>query len=97
MLSLPFAPYIADGLGRKMGTAIGCSLVVAGALIQALTKENPDSTRDAMFYVGRMIMGFGSNIANSTCPLLITEVSHPRHRAQMTTIVRLFVLGQNYG
>lgn len=87
ILSLPIAPYLADGLGRKKGTAFGCACVVIGALIQALTKQDP-SARDAMFYVGRIIMGFGSNIANATCPLLITEVSHPRHRGKMTTIVR---------
>jgi hypothetical protein len=87
ILSLPLAPYLADGLGRKKGTAFGCACVVAGALIQALVKENA-SSRDAMFYCGRIIMGFGSNIANATCPLLITEVSHPRHRGKMTTIVR---------
>lgn len=39
-----------------------------------------------MFLAGRFIMGMGSNISNATCPLLITEVSHPRHRGRVTTI-----------
>ncbi|KAM0547499.1 hypothetical protein ACHAPJ_010372 [Fusarium lateritium] len=31
---LLFAPYVADGLGRKKGTAIGCIIVIVGALMQ---------------------------------------------------------------
>lgn len=39
-------------------------------------------------------MGMGSNISNATCPLLITEVSHPRHRGRVTTIYNtLWYLG----
>ncbi|KAM0273540.1 hypothetical protein ACHAQH_008289 [Verticillium albo-atrum] len=83
---LPIAPYIADILGRKIGTAVGCSMIVAGALMQAMTQSSPHSSRDALFLIGRILMGAGSNVANATAPLLITEVSHPRHRARITTI-----------
>ncbi|KAJ4340563.1 hypothetical protein N0V95_007487 [Ascochyta clinopodiicola] len=88
---LLFTPYIADILGRRMGTAIGCILVIIGSIIQALPQaRNPD----AMFLAGRFIMGMGSNISNATCPLLITEVSHPRHRGRVTTIYNtLWYLG----
>jgi MFS family permease len=27
------APYLSDGLGRRIGTAIGCAIIVLGALI----------------------------------------------------------------
>lgn len=84
---LLFAPYIADGLGRKFGTIVGCTLVVLGALLQVFA---PASHPDAMYLIGRFIMGCGSNITNGTCPLLITEVAHPKHRGKITTIVRLF-------
>ncbi|KAJ4207088.1 hypothetical protein NW759_014086 [Fusarium solani] len=90
---LIFAPYIADGLGRKKGTAIGCVFVVAGALMQCFPQKN-HSSRDALYLIGRFIMGFGSNISNGTCPLLITEVAHPRHRGRVTTIYNtLWYLG----
>ncbi|KAH8640506.1 general substrate transporter [Alternaria alternata] len=76
---LLFTPYIADMMGRRLGTAIGCLLVIMGSIIQAFPrKDNPD----AMFLAGRFIMGMGSNISNATCPLLITEVAHPRHRGR---------------
>ncbi|KAF2188511.1 general substrate transporter [Zopfia rhizophila CBS 207.26] len=80
---LVFTPYVADLCGRRLGTAIGCCLVILGAAIQASAKaSNPDT----MFLAGRFIMGMGSNISNATCPLLITEVAHPRHRGKVTTI-----------
>ncbi|KAI8168761.1 Lactose permease [Colletotrichum sp. SAR 10_70] len=89
---LLFAPYIADGLGRKTGTAVGCVFVVTGALLQAFPKEG--AGRDAMYLIGRFIMGAGSNISNGTCPLLITEVAHPRHRGKVTTLYNtLWYLG----
>ncbi|KXJ85541.1 general substrate transporter [Microdochium bolleyi] len=88
---LLFAPYIADGLGRRTGTAIGCVFVLLGALLQAFP---PAHNPDAMYLVGRFIMGLGSNISNGTCPLLITEVAHPRHRGKITTIYNtLWYLG----
>ncbi|CAI6335597.1 unnamed protein product [Periconia digitata] len=84
---LLFTPYIAG----RLGTAIGCVLVIVGSIIQALPqRSNPDS----MFLAGRFIMGMGSNISNATCPLLITEISHPRHRGKATTIYNtLWYLG----
>ncbi|KAH7120354.1 general substrate transporter [Dactylonectria estremocensis] len=90
---LLFAPYVADGLGRKKGTAVGCVLVIIGALLQCFPRSS-HSGRDAMYLAGRFIMGAGSNISNATCPLLITEVSHPRHRGRVTTIYNtLWYLG----
>ncbi|KAJ6092599.1 general substrate transporter, partial [Penicillium sp. IBT 16267x] len=82
----PFRSNIADGLGRKRGTAVGCVFVVLGSLLQSFPHNGSSSQRDAMYLCGRFIMGFGSNISNGTCPLLITEIAHPRHRAKITTI-----------
>ncbi|SPO01047.1 related to hexose transporter protein [Cephalotrichum gorgonifer] len=91
---LLFAPYIADGLGRKKGTAIGCAFVIFGSLLQCFPRQGDGPRRDAMYLAGRFIMGLGSNISNGTCPLLITEVAHPRHRGRVTTIYNtLWYLG----
>lgn len=91
---LLFAPYIADGLGRKKGTAIGCLFVIFGSLLQCFPQQANATRRDAMYLAGRFIMGLGSNISNGTCPLLITEVAHPRHRGRVTTIYNtLWYLG----
>jgi MFS family permease len=88
---LLFTPYIADKLGRRAGTVIGCLLVIVGSVIQALPpRDNPEP----MFLAGRWIMGMGGNVSNATCPLLITEISHPRHRGRVTTLYNtLWYLG----
>lgn len=89
---LPFAPYIADYCGRRNGTALGNLFILLGAFIQAFP---PASNPKGMYIAGRFLVGFGSNISNATCPLLITEVSHPRHRGRITTIYNcLWYLGE---
>src|SRR5271170_408094 len=71
---LPFAPYIADYLGRRNGTALGCLIVIMGAILQSFPPaSNPKSmylagkaqTLTAIFYrtlryLGRFFIGFGS-------------------------------------
>jgi MFS family permease len=88
---LLFAPYIADILGRRMGTAIGCVFIIMGSLIQSFP---PASHPEAMYLAGRFFIGFGANISNGCCPLLITEIAHPQHRGKVTTIYNtLWYLG----
>ncbi|KAF7133601.1 hypothetical protein CNMCM5793_004730 [Aspergillus hiratsukae] len=88
---LIFAPYIADLFGRRVGTAVGCVIVIFGALLQSFT---PASNPSPMYLAGRFIVGFGANVNNACCPLLITEVAHPKHRGKVTTIYNtLWYLG----
>jgi MFS family permease len=88
---LIFAPYIADILGRRHGTAIGCGFIIMGSLIQSFP---PASHPEAMYLAGRFFIGFGANISNGCCPLLITEIAHPQHRGKVTTIYNtLWYLG----
>lgn len=88
---LIFAPYIADILGRRTGTAIGCLFIIMGSLIQSFP---PPSHPEAMYLAGRFFIGFGANISNGCCPLLITEIAHPQHRGKVTTIYNtLWYLG----
>ncbi|KAL2860141.1 general substrate transporter [Aspergillus pseudodeflectus] len=85
------APYLSDGLGRRIGTAIGCAIIVLGALIQTFP---PTDNPDPMYLAGRILVGIGSGICNGACPLLITEVAHPDHRGKITTIYNtLWYLG----
>ena len=37
--ALPFAPYLADGLGRKKSIFIGAFIMVAGAIIQTAAQS----------------------------------------------------------
>lgn len=71
--------------------ALGNLFVLLGAILQALPSAKSPK---GMYLAGRFLIGFGSNISNGTCPLLITEVAHPRHRGRITTIYNtLWYLG----
>ncbi|KAL4767001.1 general substrate transporter [Aspergillus nidulans var. acristatus] len=88
------SPYISDGLGRRLGTAIGSAVIVLGALIQTFPPHSNGARRDGMYLAGRIIVGIGSGICNGSCPLLVTEVAHPTHRGKITTIYNtLWYLG----
>ncbi|KAF2742201.1 general substrate transporter [Sporormia fimetaria CBS 119925] len=78
--SLPVTPYIADHYGRKAAIAIGCVIMIVGAVVQTVAK-NLD-----YFMAGRFFMGFGNSLAQLSSPLLLTELCHPQHRGRVTAI-----------
>ncbi|KAL6245012.1 hypothetical protein RBB50_007787 [Rhinocladiella similis] len=78
--AIPFVPYAADYLGRRMGILVGCIIMLVGVILQSIG-SNYD-----MFLGARFLIGFGVAIAHGASPLLITELVHPQHRAVFTTI-----------
>ncbi|KAF2149855.1 hexose transporter protein [Myriangium duriaei CBS 260.36] len=80
LAALPITPYIADGLGRRMGILIGCIIMLLGVVLQSI------SVNFKMFVAARFFLGFGIAIAHGSSPLLITELVHPQHRATFTSI-----------
>ena len=80
LCAIPFVPYIADGLGRRIGILIGCLIMIFGVVLQSI------SVNFRMFVAARFFIGFGVAIAHGASPLLITELVHPQHRAVFTTI-----------
>lgn len=72
-----------DNFGRRSGIAIGCLIVFLGALLQSF--PNPSHPNE-IYLAGRFIIGIGGTLTNGATPLLITEISHPRHRGRATTI-----------
>lgn len=84
-----FSSYAADIFGRKKGLALGLVFVFLGTILQCVP-----STDYGMFLGGRFFVGFGSNFAQGSAPLLITELAHPRHRGPLTTMYNtLWYLG----
>lgn len=55
--------------GRRKTIAIGCSIMVVGAIIQAASYGR------AQMIVGRIVSGVGMGIVNSTVPVLQAEFS----------------------
>ncbi|TKX22982.1 lactose permease-like protein 2 [Elsinoe australis] len=83
------ASYAADIFGRRMGVSLGLVVVIVGTLIQVVP-----SVTEGMFIGGRFLVGFGSNFAQTSAPLLIIELAHPAHRGPLTTMYNtLWYLG----
>jgi sugar porter (SP) family MFS transporter len=80
IVAIPFVPYVADILGRRMGVLIGCLIMCLGVALQTI------SINFRMFIAARFFLGFGVAIAHGSSPLLITELAHTQHRAVFTTI-----------
>ena len=79
--SIPFVSPLIQRLGRRWPILIGSVIILVGVAIQASAQSF------AMFTVGRVIAGFGNNIQECTCPLLISELTHPYQRPQMTALM----------
>lgn len=80
IVALPVTPYIADGLGRRIGIMVGCIVMIVGVVLQSI------GTNIEMFIAARFFIGFGVAIAHGAAPLLIAELTHPQHRAIFTTV-----------
>lgn len=78
IVSLPFAPYICDRFGRRVGLFVGNVLMVIGSILQGL------STNYGFFLAARIVIGFGNGFMVVATPSLISEVAYPSHRAVAT-------------
>lgn len=78
--SIPLVPIIADRWGRRLSIAIGFIIMAIGAALQAAA---PDY---GVYAGGRVLLGFGNSFAQICSPMLLTEISHPQHRARFTTV-----------
>ncbi|CAD0039118.1 unnamed protein product [Aureobasidium pullulans] len=77
LVALPVVPYIADGLGRRAGILTGCIIMIIGVVVQSAAMKL------SMFIGARFLI---VAIAHGASPLLLTELTHPQHRATFTTI-----------
>lgn len=80
LCSIPIVPVLADRFGRKIPIAIGCVIMIVGAILQAACQDL------GTFMGGRALLGFGNSLAQISSPMLLTEIAHPQHRARLTTI-----------
>ncbi|KZF23033.1 putative transporter [Xylona heveae TC161] len=74
------ASYVSDWLGRRGTVAIGSSIMVAAALIQAFT-HGPWA-----FLGTKIMLGVGLGFSQTAAPPLTTEIAHPRQRGQVTAL-----------
>lgn len=69
--------YVGDRLGRRYTIALGGSIMIVGAALQA------GSVDYAMMLVARVITGLGNGLLTSTVPAYQSECAKPQHRGQL--------------
>ncbi|KAJ6626175.1 hexose transporter [Mycena sp. CBHHK59/15] len=75
----PFAPYLADGIGRRPTVFLGALIMVIATAIQTASQSV------GMFIGARFLIGFGLTFAASAAPMLVAELSYPKYRAPLTS------------
>jgi len=88
LAAYPFAPYAADGFGRRPTIFFGACVMIVGTILQSV------SHTFGMFIGARFLIGFGLTFAAAAAPLLVTEIAYPTQRAQATSMYNtLWYLG----
>ncbi|KAJ8081528.1 hypothetical protein PM082_007373 [Marasmius tenuissimus] len=79
LAAYPFAPYVTDGVGRRMAIFLGAALMCIATAVQTASQSV------SMFIGARFLIGFGLTFAANAAPLLVTELSYPSYRAPLTS------------
>ncbi|OAA79136.1 General substrate transporter [Akanthomyces lecanii RCEF 1005] len=87
-----FLNWIGDKLGRRLPTALGSVIIITGVLVEFF------ATSLNMYIGGKIVLGIGSSLIQMGAPVLVTELSHPKERVQVTTFYNTsIVLGYVIG
>jgi MFS family permease len=73
-----FAGPLADMYGRRFGMALGSTICIIGAAVQASSRSRPD------LMAGRFVLGLGSVICNASGPAYVVEMAYPKYRGFLT-------------
>ncbi|KXG52580.1 Major facilitator superfamily domain, general substrate transporter [Penicillium griseofulvum] len=87
-----FLGWIGDKYGRRLPTALGSIIIITGVIVEFF------ATSLNMYIGGKIVLGIGSSLIQMGAPVLITELSHPKERVQITTFYNTsIVLGYVIG
>ncbi|THZ17409.1 MFS general substrate transporter [Aureobasidium pullulans] len=78
VVATPFAGTLADKWGRKWGMAVTAAIALLGAAIQSA------AIHEAMFCIGRFIVGIFITTGSTAAPAYISETAHPKYRVLLT-------------
>ncbi|KAG7528002.1 hypothetical protein FFLO_06457 [Filobasidium floriforme] len=78
------ASYTCDRFGRRFNIATACVIIIAGAIVQALT------TGGFRLMAGKIVVGFGTSFQSVASGPYVAEIAHPRNRPQVTALVLTF-------
>ena len=80
IVGLPFAPILADRVGRRATIFVGACIMIIGVAIQTAAQNV------GMFIGCRFLIGFGLAFSCLAAPVLITELAFPTHRGPLTSL-----------
>lgn len=83
--------YPADKFGRRPTIQFGSLLCIIGSVLQSAAPNRN------VFIGGRFILGFGISFTTCAGPSLLNELSHPRLRGKMASMVRMKLFRYHYG
>jgi MFS family permease len=76
-----FLWWLVEKIGRKYTIIIGSVIIILGVFLQTFANGL------VMFAVARAIIGLGLSFEYTAAPMLVTELAHPTHRAQLSTFL----------
>lgn len=76
-----FLWWLVEKIGRKLTIIIGAVIIILGVFLQSFANGL------AMFASARAIIGLGLSFEYTAAPMLVTELAHPTHRAQLSTLL----------
>ncbi|KAH8812495.1 general substrate transporter [Xylogone sp. PMI_703] len=76
-----FLWWLVEKIGRKLTIIMGAVIIILGVFLQSFAKGI------AMFASARAIIGMGLSFEYTAAPMLVSELSHPTHRAQLSTLL----------
>lgn len=84
--------WMSDAWGRRVPTALGSLVIIVGVIVEFF------ATSLNMYIGGKIVLGVGSSLIQMGAPVLVTELSHPKERVQVTTFYNTsIVLGYVVG
>lgn len=66
--------------GRRVPIAIGSAILLVGVVLQTAAQNY------GMFVAARILIGFGNGIQQTTCPILLAELTYPSQRPTIVGI-----------
>ncbi|KAK0352787.1 hypothetical protein LTR59_015951 [Friedmanniomyces endolithicus] len=81
VFAVTFLWWLVEKVGRRITIMMGAVIIIIGVFIQSF------ATSLAMFASARAIIGMGLSFEYTAAPMLITEIAHPAHRAQLSTLL----------
>ncbi|KAI7978255.1 hypothetical protein EIK77_001198 [Talaromyces pinophilus] len=74
--AFPFAPYVSDRFGRRVGMFTGAIIIIVGAILTSTANTV------AQFIVGRFVLGAGIMFMTVSAPAYAVEIAPPHWRGR---------------